>query len=310
MTAVRGGRAGPNGSGGSYPNEVQTDRAILFQSVGARFGVAKGLIPAVVAGALRIDFTAGFALVPEVLSASLNADRGYAVWADTTTQVPIATPSAGVRRDQIVAAFVDVEAGTIGTGFAAAGGVVGAHLVSIPGVSGSSVAPSTSDIIAYLGRGGFLRLATVDVDPGVTTIAANKLIPEVNYLNRWQSFLSAITAANGFTFATARAMLEGTHIDMFLTGAKTTGSTYTGSATAGTNGAISGTPAVCTGVPAGLLPASGDTIYGSVNAPGKAGTVSLDSTGSINLQTLYPSSSFAAGQSNLVYEFSYSVELG
>lgn len=168
MTLIRGGPAGPNGSGGAYLNEVETDRTINWYANGGRQGVLAGFTHTGVAGQMALDFTPGAALVGERAAdgtASLN--RGYLVWFDVTTRVTFGAASASARNDAVVAAFVDVEDGPVGTG----GLEVGSHIVVVPGVSGTTTPRTDADINAWLGKGGWVRLMDVPVAAGATEIA-------------------------------------------------------------------------------------------------------------------------------------------
>jgi hypothetical protein len=183
VTIIRGGPAGPDGSGGAYLNEVETDRSAWWHALGGRQGVLKGFVHSGVAGAMALDFTAGAALVGErAADGTASLDRGYLVWADATTRVTFGPASASARNDAVVAAFVDVEDGPVGTG----GLEVGPHLVVVPGVSGTTTPRADADINAYLGRGGWVRLMDVPVAAGSTEInvanidAADARIPANN----------------------------------------------------------------------------------------------------------------------------------
>lgn len=161
MTLIRGGPAGPDGLGGAYSNTVESDRAALWSALGGRQGVLRGFVHSGVSGQMSLSFTAGAALVDE-RDASGNAGtlfRGYHVWSDTATVVQFGPASPSARNDAVVAAFVDTEDGPVGTG----GLDVGPHLVVIPGVSGTSTPRTDTQITAWLGRGGWIRLLDVPI---------------------------------------------------------------------------------------------------------------------------------------------------
>lgn len=168
MTIVRGGPAGPGSGGAAYPNEVETDRSAWWHALGGRQGVIKGLAHTGVAGTMALDFTAGAALVGErAADGTASLDRGYLVWADTTTRVTFGPASASARNDAVVAAFVDTEDGPVGTGALE----VGPHIVVVPGVSGTTTPRTDADINGWLGKGGWVRLMDVPIATGSTEIA-------------------------------------------------------------------------------------------------------------------------------------------
>lgn len=170
MALIRGGPAGPDGSGGAYDNTVQTDRAAWWHAMGGRQGVIKGFAHAGVAGQMALDFTPGAALVGERDgTGAASIDRGYLVHASETTRVLFGTASASDRNDAVVAAFVDVEAGPVGTGQLE----VGPHLTVVPGVSGTTTPRTDAQINDYLGRGGWVRLMDVPIAAGSTEIAVS-----------------------------------------------------------------------------------------------------------------------------------------
>jgi hypothetical protein len=173
MALIRGGPAGPDGFGGAYDNTVQTDRAALWQALGGRQGVLRGFVHAGVAGQMALDFTPGAALVGERDGSGVaSINRGYLVHAAETTRVLFGPASASARNDAVVAAFVDVEAGPVGTG----GLEVGGHLVVVPGVSGTSTPRTDAQINAFLGRGGWVRVLDVPIASGATEIAVSSVV--------------------------------------------------------------------------------------------------------------------------------------
>lgn len=179
MTQIFGSPAGPDGAGGAYHNTVEARRAHVFDGLGGAQGVLRGFDLTQRAGEMAVDISPGAALLGErdaTGAASLN--RGYHVYADDTFVVPHDPPSVSDRVDAVVAAFVDVEDGAVGTG----GLTVGPHVVAIPGTSGVSTAPTDSDITAWLGRGGWIRLYDQPIgstDTQVDTSAAVDIRPYV-----------------------------------------------------------------------------------------------------------------------------------
>jgi hypothetical protein len=236
MTIVRGGPAGPDGAGGAYPNEVESDRAAWWHALGGRQGVLKGFAHAGVAGQMALDFTPGAALVGErAADGNASLDRGYFVWSDATTRVSFGPASASARNDAVVAAFVDVEDGPVGTG----GLEVGPHLVVVPGVSGVTTPRTDSEITGWLGRGGWVRLMNVPIAAGSTEIAVSGIsIPSGAYQPADTGWLLLTGYTSGWTGDVAYRKIRKT---VYLRGAATRTS---GSAT--TIGAL----------PAGFRPAA------------------------------------------------------
>lgn len=173
MTIIRGGPAGPDGAGGAYDNEVETDRSAWWYALGGRQGVLKGFAHSGVAGTMALDFTAGAATAGERdANGAATFDRGYLIWADVTTRVTFGTASASARNDAVVAAFVDTEDGPVGTG----GLEVGGHLVVVPGVSGTTTPRTDADINAWLGKGGWVRLMDVPIASTDTEINVANIV--------------------------------------------------------------------------------------------------------------------------------------
>jgi hypothetical protein len=167
MPLIRGVPAGPNGSGGSFANEVEADRAALWDALGASQGVIRGFVHSGVAGAMALDFTAGSGVLGErAADGTASLPRGYHVWADVTTRVPFDPASASARNDAVVLAFVDTEDGPLGTGVTEAG----PQIVVVKGVSGTTTARTDADINGWLGRGGWTRLMDVPIAAGSTEI--------------------------------------------------------------------------------------------------------------------------------------------
>lgn len=176
MTLVRGVPAGPNGLGGAYENPVEGDRAAFWAATGGRQRVLRGLAASGVAGQMSLSLSPGQAVVDErdAAGAAGTTLRGYLVWSDVATIVQFGPASPSARNDAVVAAFVDVEDGPVGTGAL----TVGAHLVVVPGVSGTATARTDAQITAWLGRGGWLRLfdvpvAATDTQINVANVVAN-----------------------------------------------------------------------------------------------------------------------------------------
>ena len=172
MAAIRGGECGPDGLGGAYANEIETDRSIAWFGAGAKQGVLKGFDWTQVPGQMQLTVSAGAALLSELDGSGNVQDRGYLVWADTDTVVDFGAASVSARNDCLVAAFVDTEDGAVGTGSLA----VGAHLVVVPGVSGTTTVRSDADIRGWLGRGGYVRLADVPIASTDTQIETANVV--------------------------------------------------------------------------------------------------------------------------------------
>lgn len=197
MTAVRGGPAGPDGLGGSFQNEAETDRSAWWLALTGKQGVLKGFTLAGVGGLMALDVAAGSAVVSELDGSGNVQQRGYLVWADSTTRVTFGAASASARNDALVAAFVDTEDGAVGTGALA----VGAHLVVIPGVSGTSTVRTDAQIRAWLGRGGYIRLADVPIASSDTQINTANIVASAESIPMIDSgsVTNAFTAATGWS---------------------------------------------------------------------------------------------------------------
>lgn len=169
MTMLRGGPCGPSDDGSTpYRNEVETDRAAWFAALGGSPGVISGLDFSPAPGQMAINFAPGSALIPERDGDGSPVDRGYFAWLGTAFGVSFGAASPQDRCDALILAFIDVQEGAAGS----AGLPVGPHAVAVPGASGSTVPRSDAQIQAYVGRGGWLRLADVTVRAGSTQIAA------------------------------------------------------------------------------------------------------------------------------------------
>lgn len=177
MTFVRGGPAGPDGLGGAYLNEVESDRSAWWFALGGAQGVIKGGALTGVSGQMSIDVAPIAALVSELDVSGVQQDRGYFLWADVSTRVDFLPHSVAARNDALVAAFVDTEDGPVGSG----GLSVGPQIVAVPGVSGTTTTRTNSQIISYLGRGGFTRLADVPITATDTQINMANIVKPSPY---------------------------------------------------------------------------------------------------------------------------------
>lgn len=181
---IRGGPAGPDGVGGSYANEVETDRAAWWHALGGAQGVIEGFVHAAVAGQMALDFTPGAALVGErAADGTASLDRGYLVWADSTTRVTFAPASAAARNDAVIACFADTEDGALGTGVTQ----VGPQIIAVTGVSGTTTPRTDAQINAALGRGGWVRLMDVPIASTDTQINVANIVKSTSFLREWHT---------------------------------------------------------------------------------------------------------------------------
>lgn len=286
MTIVRGGPAGPNGAGGQYPNEIETDRTALFLALGGAEGVLRGFIPSGVPGQMSLDLSIGASLVMERGSDGVTPNlRGYLVWADTVTRVAFGPASVAARTDALVAAFVDVEDGPVGTGQLD----VGPHLVVVPGQSGTVTPRTDAQITAYLGRGGWLRLfdvpiAATDTQINMTTLSKMRAF-RVNDFND----LEGLVPRAGFELASEpRYMRQGPLVTLQIQ------VTRTGAAiVAGSTGNITDT-GVLDNVPEAIRPSSVRYMTWVRNGL-TLGSFRVDTAGGIALTDMYPNAELPTG---------------
>lgn len=163
---------GPDGLGGAYKNKAEVLQAQAWYAAGGRQGVLKGLAISGVAGVMSADVAAGAALISRRDGSQAVQDMGYTVPLPTTTRVTFNPASASARNDCLVLAVVDTTDGAAGTGALASGG----QLAVVPGVSGTSTVRTDAQVAAYLGRGGFLRLADVPIASTDTQINMSNLV--------------------------------------------------------------------------------------------------------------------------------------
>lgn len=169
MTMMKGGPAGPDPAQGDgrFRQDVDFDRAALWDSLGGRQGILRGLTHTLVAAQLSVDLAAGAAVVEERTAVgALGLGRGYHVWADVATRVTFDVPSAAARSDALVVGFADTEDGALGASVTQVGG----QAFIVKGVSGTSTPRTDAQINAALGRGGWLRYADVVINPGDTQV--------------------------------------------------------------------------------------------------------------------------------------------
>lgn len=172
MTGVNAGWIGPDGLGGAYKNTASVIEAQTWYALGGKQGVLKGMTTAGVAGSMALDVAVGAALVSRRDGSNNVQDMGYLVPVPTTTRVTFGAASVGARNDALVCAVVDTTDGPVGTG----GLSVGGHLVVVPGVSGTATARTDAQIQAWLGRGGFVRLADVPIASTDTQINTTNIV--------------------------------------------------------------------------------------------------------------------------------------
>lgn len=282
MTAILGRPAGPDGSGGAFDNDLDTERASLWHALGARAGVLSGLTVSGVDGLMAVDVSAGAALLAERDGSGVQLPRGYFVHTPDGVRVTFGPASAAARNDALVVAFVDVEDGPVGTGNLA----VGAHLVVVPGVSGATAVRTDAQITARLGRGGWHRLRNFPIAPGDTQVniaASTKAAVEIHGRNRlgiitvpgWSINLGEwIPSRPGFVWAQVVCTRNGPTI------------------TAQANGNISDTE-IATGWPDAIRPSGDKGFLGAYRGDGIAGTARVTINGQLILTGAGPNVAFA-----------------
>lgn len=159
MVQLDAGIIGPDGLGGAYKNTANVREAAWWHAMGAQQGVIKGMVVSGVPGSMALSVAAGAVLVSRRDGSNNVQDMGYLVPVPTATTVTFGPASASARNDALVAAVVDTTDGAVGTGALANGG----QLVAVPGVSGTATPRTDAQIAAYLGRGGYVRLADVPI---------------------------------------------------------------------------------------------------------------------------------------------------
>ena len=287
MTLVRGGLAGPNGAGGSYKNEVESDRTVLFYALGGRQGVMGGLTASAVPGQMALDLAAGAALVAERAADGSTTRRGYLVWADGTTRVTFGPASPAARSDTVIAAFVDTEDGPVGTG----GLDVGAHLVVVPGTSGITTPTTDTAINAWLGRGGRVRLHDVPIASADTQINTSAMSAVRAFLLNSFNPLVGVTAASGWTIVgTPTYLQQGPLVTLQIVLTRNAGQA---TITAGPDGNFADVN-VLQGFPADLRP-QGPKYMTFVRNGVTLGSYRVDTVGVAAITDMYPTATLAAG---------------
>jgi hypothetical protein len=212
VVAGKVGHLGPQADGtSSYHNLLDVERHEFWMKMGGKSGIIRGLVPAVVAGQMQLNFTAGSFAVCERDGSNVETDRAYPGYFDATATLQFTAAHATLARiDAVVAAVVDVEDGAQGTG--AIG--VGAHLYAIPGTAaGSPTAPTDTDIKNFLGRGGFHRLYNQPIAAASTQILLSGATFTGFQINGWNTISSSanigssLTAASGWSIQEAKYKL-------------------------------------------------------------------------------------------------------
>jgi hypothetical protein len=284
LTAIRGGPAGPDGAGGSYQNEVESDRAAWWWALGGKSGILNGFVYSQVAGTMALDWTKGAALVSERDGSAVEQNRGYLVWADSTTRTTFGAASASARKDSVVAAFVDTEDGAVGTGALA----TGPHLVVVPGTSGVSTPLSDAAIQTWLGRGGFVRVMDVLINPSDTKINLSNVTFDAAALRRYRNLALTIATPAWVTPTTQRYLVQNSLVEITIVLTK-----GTGTITASSNGNFTDSQ-ICSGMPAALTPDI-STYFPFFHNGIAIGSARLDSGGNINVTDMYPTATIAPG---------------
>jgi hypothetical protein len=201
MVAVSGNLIGPGNDAAdgtvSLLNPLDSLRADLYDAYIGRMGVVRGMAMSGVAGQMQVSVAAGSAVLSERDSSGVAFPRAYRLDALTAAVVQFNAASASARNDALIACAVDTEDGPRGTGALAHGW----HLVSVPGVSGTTTPRTDAQIAAYVGRGGWERLADVPIASTDTQINMANLASTAASVpfNDSGAITNAFTVAAGWT---------------------------------------------------------------------------------------------------------------
>ena len=197
--ALDAGWIGPDGVGGAYKNKAEVLQAQSWYALGGDQGVLKGMSLAGVGGSMAIDVAAGACLVSRRDGAQAVQNMGYLLPVPVTTRVAFDPASASARNDCLVAAVVDTTDGAVGTAALAVGG----QLAVVKGVSGTSTPRTDAQIAAWLGRGGFVRLADVPIASTDTQINMANVVASADSVPVQDSgtISNAFTVATGWTIS-------------------------------------------------------------------------------------------------------------
>lgn len=148
------------------------NEALFFQSGYLRYGDFAITTPG---SGLTVNAAPGAAFVNGVES---NTQGGYFAWSNASESLSIAAPSASTRYDSIILRVADPQYGTV-TGNSRA------YWDVVQGAAGAGAPRADSYFntggAAYV-PGAWFRVADIQVDPGVTSIAANKITQNQKYV--------------------------------------------------------------------------------------------------------------------------------
>lgn len=264
-----------------FQNKLTIRKAETFLSLGGRSGVLEGWAYSTVAGQMQLSVAVGSGAVAARDASQVEQRWGYVAQTRTATTVVFGAASAGNRKDALVFAACDPqEAGSFpGTG----GLTAGHHLVAVPGTSGVTTALTDAAIAAYVGSGGFHRIADVLIPSGSTQISSGNITFTGFNINGWNT-LTELTAASGWSITYARYMLPSIapicRISLWLT---RTGGTISASSV----GNISDT-LVAQNLRTSLRAVSAPA-YGTFIVPGRIlGSVRVETDGQISITDMYP----------------------
>jgi hypothetical protein len=125
---------------------------------------------------LTVNIAAGAAAIHGVESSTQGA---YFVWSNASDAVSFGAPSASTRYDTILIRVADNQYGSIPV-------APQAYFDVVAGASGAGAARADSFFNTGGGAyvpGAWYRLADVKIDPGDTSVAANKIFQTFNYVN-------------------------------------------------------------------------------------------------------------------------------
>lgn len=280
--ALDAGWIGPDGVGGAYKNKAEVLQAQSWYALGGVQGVLKGMSLAGVAGSMAIDVAAGACMVSRRDGSQAVQNMGYLLPVPVTTRVAFDPASASARNDCLVAAVVDTTDGAVGTAALAVGG----QLAVVKGVSGTSTPRTDAQIAAWLGRGGFVRLADVPIASTDTQITMANVVYSADSVPIQDSGTissGVFTASTGWSLTSQTLRKKGDRTAFYIaftrTGAPITVSTFTGD--------IGNTAVVtwdATKWPiairsAGSSGGSGRMLAADINWSGSVGTISIAAAG-------------------------------
>lgn len=201
MTFIRGVPGAVNDVGGAYRNNIEDDRAQIWDAFHRRQGILQGFGHTIDPGSLSLTFAAGSAIVEERGTDITGNARGYHVNEIVSRQVVFDAPSAAARNDAVVFAWADPQYGALGASVAGPG----PQIVIVKGVSGTTTPRTDTQINTAVGPGGWFRYADVRIDPGNTSVQAANLSLQAPYAGRHIAKVRQ-TSAQSIAFTTSAVL--------------------------------------------------------------------------------------------------------